>query len=534
MPLVECWPGDIASWTWSNSASNGPLTATLVESAAPSSRVHPVLIHLATALRYVVPMPRFHSWSLATATLALTLLSANGATALDLPAMIEAAAAQDLDMRQLQLALANAEIDDRLLTLSDGFALILGGASGSTLSSTFDLADAGSATLTGGLGLSATLPAPFDTAVSLSVPLTYIPGDDESFDVDVSLSLTQPLKPLLSRAIVGSTSSANVVTALSLLRARAAIERQRLAIHRNLVADLETMVAQRRAGAAARQRAAGVERDIEIKRLLRQHEPGSFAEARLLADLAAEQRSINEASIVQADTVAALLKRTAGAEQVSAEQLNGLAASDLADWPSVSPSRSLPAPAASLNQPVLEAAMELRRARLAVAEERVDTMPDVSIRASYAITDESLTASADLSLPLLREPIRLAAMQLANDVESAQLALTAALQDYSTARRELADRVHAQLTDMAVTANEMVILSLQLNETLAAVDAGVSDNAAADQARWQLEDASEALLLSSLRAEALAADIVELHLLERINTGDLARTTLEKLSRATE
>ena len=471
--------------------------------------------------------------SLRALAVAVALLVASATSALDFAALAEAAAAGDLEMRRLDLAVANAEIDDRLRTLGDGIALTLGGAGSSLVGATLDLA-APATTLTGGVGVSAKLPAPFNTSVSVSVPLSYIPGDDESFDADVSVSLTQPLDPLLSRAIVGSAGSADVAAALALFRARAAVARRRLTIHRELVADLATVVAQRRAGAAARQRAATLERDIETKRLLRQHEPGSFSEARLLADLSAEQRSVTEAASQQAATVAAIVERTAGAGQVSAEQLDGLSVGDVADWPSVAATPSMPVPAAPLSQPVLEAAMELQRARLAAAEQRVDALPDVSVSASYHITGESVTASASLSLPLLREPTRLAAQRRANDVAFANLALAAALHDYATAHRELADRVEAQLADAAFAANEVEIFRLQLAETLATVDAGISDAAAANQARWQLDDAGEALLATLLRAEVLAADIAELHLLERISAADLARRTLEDVSGATE
>jgi len=43
-----------------------------------------------------------------------------------------------------------------------------------------------------------------------------------------------------------------------------------------------------------------------------------------------------------------------------------------------------------------------------------------------------------------------------------------------------------------------------------------------------------ALLATLLRAEVLAADIAELHLLERIGAADLARRTLDDVSGATE
>ena len=462
--------------------------------------------------------------------LALALLAVSSASAIDLATLVAAAATEDVEMQRLALALTNAELDERLRELGEGLALTIGGAGGSTIATSFDLANQ-TTTVSGGVGLSATLPSPFETAVSVSVPLSYSSATD-TFDADVSVSLSQPLEPLLNRAIVGSHSAADVVAALALLRARAAIEQQRLAIHRELVGELGTVVAQRRTSAAARQRADVVERDIETKRLLRQLEPGSFAEARLLADLEAERRTAREADALRHAAIGELLERTARASGMTVDQLNALGIEDAVGMPRASLPLAEPAP--PLSPPVLEAAMELRRARLAEAEQRVDALPDLSLSASYDITGEALSASATVSLTLLRQPLRLAAEQRANDVSSAELGLTAALQAYRSQHQELADRVAAQLQDTAVAANELEILRLQLDETLAAVDAGVNDSAAADQARWQLGDASEALLSSLLVEARLAADVAELSLLERVGVAEQARRTLEELAGSAE
>ena len=92
----------------------------------------------------------------------------------------------------------------------------------------------------------------------------------------------------------------------------------------------------------------------------------------------------------------------------------------------------------------------------------MDALPDISFTASYNITGETISASASVSLPLLRASLRMAAEQRANDIASAELSLTAVLQDYQSAYADLADRGQRQQIDMAVAIHEVEILNLQL------------------------------------------------------------------------
>jgi hypothetical protein len=435
-----------------------------------------------------------------------------GASALDMDAIVAAALVHDLAMQRLQLALKNAQLDGQLRNLADGLSLQVGGVPGGAVSFSSDIG-AGTSSLAGGASINGTLPDPLATSLSVSVPLSY-DIDAAVFDVDVSVAATQPLEPLFTRLVVGAESSADVAGTLALLRAEAAVASRILAVRSELIALLKEIVAQRRAGAAAENRADGLRQEIQTQQLLQQLEPGSYAAARLDADLAAALREVQAA---QADLDVAIqeirerLENSAG----SRAGADALAAVSVVD---IEPGLAVVFPPATPDsyQPVVEAALELRRSELAVLEQRVAELPDLTLTGSYNITGEVLSASANISLPIIRGSLVAKATQLANAVESAGLALAGARRDYTKDYADLESQLEDFGEDRAAAVREVEIARLRLGETQAAVEAGVSDATAAATALWQLNDSIDAALLTALDGLLLAVDIEALHLSDRL------------------
>ena len=429
----------------------------------------------------------------------LLLLQTARIHSLDLEALIDGALGEDLALQRLELALRNHELRLEKQKAARGLDITLSVEGGSAVTYARDWDPVERDEVDAALGVTPTLTAalgePIHTRLSLATPLAY--GFDGEPDVNFRPGVTQPLNPLLGWA---PTGAADMEVAGAVADARFAVASRRIAVSREVLGRIKSIVAEERERARLHNRLRVTREDFERRTKLYRYSEQGYAFQKMdweIRDLQADGEVAAARERMHRD----LLEKATGYREIPG------------DLPEAR--LRLPGPQEILADPD---AAKAERARLLaeerLREERFSGFPTLSLGASYDVDGRRLAMTLGFSKNLYDGGVRrMGREEKARALEIAILALAEARRAFLAELAELTVSAADLEKRSRSMAERLRLARLKVAESVAFVRSGLVSRSDLLQAEWELQDVeyeSRILaldrLLFDLRIRALIAE----------------------------